>query len=121
MPPPAKILVIDDELIVLRSCSRILGGEEVHLAQTGSEGLARLQAEPFDLVLTDLKMPGVNGVDILREARRSRPATRVVLMTGFGTGLAKEETRDLEPDAILPKPFTPEELLEAIETATGKK
>jgi two-component system, NtrC family, response regulator PilR len=110
----SKILVVDDEPIVLRSCARILAGYEVHLARSGPEGLERLKAERFDLVLTDLKMPGVSGLEILREARRARPGTRVVLMTGFGAEVAKEEVGELDPDSIVPKPFTPEELLEAV-------
>ncbi len=120
MPPKGKVLVIDDELIVLKSCARILTDYEVDAAQTGSEGLARLEQERFDLVITDMMMPGMSGVEVLRAIRRSRPGLPVVLITGFGTDPAMAEANELRPDALVPKPFTPEELVRAVEKGLGK-
>lgn len=121
MPSEARILVVDDEPIVLSSCARVLAAYNVHLAQAGLDGLERLKTGHYDLVLTDLKMPDVSGVEILREVRRSCEDTRVILMTGFGAGFAKEETRGLEPDVIISKPFTPQELLGAVAGMMGMR
>ena len=65
-----KVLVVDDDPLVQRSCERILLGADydVRTADTGSKGLSLLAEEPFDLALVDLKLPGVSGMEILREA-----------------------------------------------------
>ncbi len=112
MEPP-KILVIDDEQISRVSCERILRrlGVKVRLAGTGREGLDILMKEPQDLILVDLKMPEMDGMEVTRRIREFDPNIVVIVITGYATiesavTVMKEGAYD-----YLPKPFTPDELL----------
>ncbi|MBM4347260.1 MAG: response regulator, partial [Deltaproteobacteria bacterium] len=82
-----RILVIDDELIVCESCQRILEEEglEVEIALSGPEAFTKMKENPFDIVITDLKMPGMDGMDVLRTLRKEYPDTFVIMITGFST------------------------------------
>lgn len=123
MLPKAKILVIDDEQIVLRSCNRILSEEEyeVHTVETGEEGLQRLAEQKFDVVLTDLKMPNISGMDILKAAMKSYPGIIVIMMTGYSTVETAVEAMKLGAYDYVPKPFSPDELIEAVKNALSKR
>jgi len=84
----ARLLIVEDRDSLRRMLARALGGDghQVETAADVGPALARLQApEPLDLVLTDLKLPSGSGLEVLDEARRSRPATPVVVLTAFGT------------------------------------
>ena len=83
----AGILVVDDEESNLKVLERMLkkAGYSVLLASSGPEALDILRAEQPELVLTDLRMPGMDGLELLRAARTVAPSTEVVLMTAFGT------------------------------------
>lgn len=112
MEPP-KILVIDDEEISRVSCERILRrlGVKVRLVGTGREGLDILMREPQDLVLVDLKMPEMDGMEVTRRIRELDPDIVTIIITGYATiesavTVMKEGAYD-----YLPKPFTPDELL----------
>ena len=69
---PQKILVIDDEAAILRLLSEILTrqGHEVDTAQGGKKGIQKIQSNPYDIIITDIKMPGVSGLDVLKEVKR---------------------------------------------------
>ena len=91
-----RILVVDDEPTVRESCRRILGerGYDVETAASGQEGMNRATCGYFDCVLIDLRMPDLDGMDIVRTMRRSRQGTAVVIITGYGTvETASEATR----------------------------
>lgn len=81
------ILIIDDERGIRETMGAFLAeqGHGVRTASTGDEGLWFLEERPAELVLTDLKMPGISGIDVLRRVRERWPATEVVLVTGYGT------------------------------------
>src|SRR5205814_8504176 len=81
------LLVVDDEPSNLESLERIFAREglSVVTAPDGKEGLELLRKRRIDVLLTDLMMPGVSGVDLLKAARQVSPETEVVLMTGYGT------------------------------------
>ncbi|OGD18497.1 MAG: hypothetical protein A2W03_05100 [Candidatus Aminicenantes bacterium RBG_16_63_16] len=125
-----KILFIDDEDIVLRSSRRIIAGSgyEIGTASSGDEGLAMAMAKDYDIVVTDLKMPGLGGMEILKALRRDRPQTTVIIFTGYSSvDTAREALKNGAFDYV-PKPFTPEELrsvvanaLEARQNAAGAK
>src|ERR1043165_462877 len=85
--PPERVLIVDDEEHVCALFQRILqkDGYEVECAANGEEGLALLERRPFDLVITDLKMPGMDGMELLKRGRALRPATTFVMLTAFGT------------------------------------
>ena len=123
MPAKANVLVIDDELIVLESCNRILNDEgySVQAVQTGREGIDRLNKGKFDIVLTDLMMPDISGMDVLRKIMQIHPDTVVIMITGYSTVQTAVDAMKLGAYDYIPKPFTPEELSEAVDKALEKK
>ena len=82
-----KLLFIDDEDIVLRSSRRIFAGSdyEIETAPSGDQGLAMAMAKDYDIVVTDLKMPGIGGMEVLKALRRDRPGTTVIIFTGYSS------------------------------------
>jgi CheY-like chemotaxis protein len=81
--PPAKILVVDDEPGIQRTVQRILGRRNhVSLASSGAEALQVLAREPHDLAIVDVRMPGMNGFEVLRSIKARHPDTEVIIMTG---------------------------------------
>ncbi len=115
----ADILLIDDEADFTAALARLLRrrGHEVALAASGAAGLELARTRRFDVVLLDVKMPGVGGLAVLSELRRTRPRTQVILMTGhIAPG---EEDRCLANGAFayLLKPYPTERLLDLIASA----
>ena len=119
----AKILVIDDEQIVHESCNRILTeeGYEVKSAFTGQEGFKKIEEEQFDLVITDLKMPGISGMEALKKIKQDNPNIGIIMVTGYSTAETAVEAMKLGAFDYLPKPFTPDELISVINKAVEKK
>jgi CheY-like chemotaxis protein/anti-sigma regulatory factor (Ser/Thr protein kinase) len=120
---PLRILLIDDERQVRSVIGLLLEaqGHSVVEATSGVEALARLErGEPFDLVLTDLGMPELNGWDVVEAAKRLRPSLPVVLVTGWGRDPAGRRAGQPAPDAILAKPVTEEVLAGTLEKVTGR-
>ncbi len=125
-----KLLFIDDEDIVLRSSRRIFAGTdyEIETAPSGDKGLAMAMAKDYDIVVTDLKMPGLGGMEVLKALRKERPGTTVIIFTGYSSvDTAREALKNGAFDYV-PKPFTPEEMrsvvgnaLEARKNAAGAK
>ncbi|OGL28397.1 MAG: hypothetical protein A3G97_08055 [Candidatus Rokubacteria bacterium RIFCSPLOWO2_12_FULL_69_21] len=116
---PARILVVDDEENMVHFLTKLLRAEgfEVEGAPTGESALDRLRAAPFELVLTDLRLPDTDGIEILKVARELRPETVVVLMTAYGTiGSAIEAMRAGAYDYVT-KPFRASEILQVVDKA----
>ncbi|MBI5585748.1 MAG: response regulator [Deltaproteobacteria bacterium] len=112
----ARILVIDDELIVHQSVSRILS-EEGHLVDSAlrvDEALDRLKETAYDLVLTDLMIPEKNGMEAVKAVAQFYPDMGVVMFTGYPTVDSAVESMKLGSLDYLPKPFTPDELLQVV-------
>lgn len=84
--PPRRVLVIDDDPMIRRLLQRVISGRgaQVFLAASGPEGLALAQAESFDLIITDLMMPGMDGAAVLAQFRERYPGIPVVILTGSG-------------------------------------
>jgi DNA-binding response OmpR family regulator len=112
----ARILVIDDEASIRDLCARVLAraGFVVTTASSGEDGLAQLAREPVDLVVTDIRMPGLSGLDVLERAKATLPHLRVILITGFGTPQTLARAQHAGADRILTKPFNPAELVTAV-------
>ncbi len=108
-----RTLLVEDEANMVRTLSRILErkGYRVDAAANGDEALRKLEAAPYDLVITDLNMPVMDGMQLLREmdARRLRPAT--IVLTGHGTVHSAVEAMKLGAGDYIIKPCDPEELL----------
>ncbi|MFO7177112.1 MAG: response regulator [Pseudomonadota bacterium] len=115
----AQILVIDDDPIVTRMLSRVLSGHDVHVAHTGSEGLEQVRNHAFDVILCDLAMPGMSGIEFYRAVRELSPtvADRVVFMTGGAFTAEGHEFLAKLPNSRLEKPFDLGTLREVVKTA----
>jgi DNA-binding NtrC family response regulator len=118
-----RILVVDDEEIVCESVKRILEeeGYEVESALSGREAFEKMSETPFDIVITDLKMPGIDGMEVLRTIRRDYPNTIVIMITGFSTVETAVEAMKLGAFDYIPKPFTPDEVSVVIKKAIEQK
>jgi DNA-binding NtrC family response regulator len=114
-----KVLAIDDERIVLDSICKILKAENftVEAFMNGRQGLASAIQNHYDLVLTDLRMPDIGGMRILRDVKRVKPAVPVVMITGFGTVKSAVQAMKLGAAEYLEKPFSPDQLLKSVNTA----
>lgn len=111
-----KILVIDDEPIVRTSCQRTLApeGYDVTLTASGKEGLEMLEKETFGLVLLDLKMPDMDGIEVLDNIKKRWPDTKVVMVTGYSTVDTAVQALRFGAFNFIEKPFTPDTLLKAV-------
>lgn len=118
-----RILVVDDEDIVRTSCSRTLSpeGYEVRLAKNGVEGLKMASEERFDLVLTDLKMPDMDGIEVLRIIKEKWPETAVIIVTGYQTVDTAVKAIKLGAYDYIEKPFTPDALISAVDEAMANR
>jgi DNA-binding NtrC family response regulator len=107
-----RILVVDDKPNMLTLLEQILGEHHsVTLAADGQQALERLADEEFDLVLTDVRMPGADGFEVLRTAKRRRPATEVIVMTAYASiGAAVEAIKRGAYDYVR-KPFDPDDVV----------
>ena len=119
----AKVLVIDDETIVHESCSRILTDEGyiIESAFTGQEGLKKIGEGSYDLVITDLKMPGISGMEALKKIKEDNPDIGIIMVTGYSTAETAVEAMKLGAFDYLPKPFTPNEIISVVNKAIEKK
>jgi DNA-binding NtrC family response regulator len=117
-----KILVIDDEAIVRTSCQRTLvpEGYDVRLATNGREGIAFMEKEQFSLVLLDLKMPDMDGIEVLNKINKTWPDTKVVMVTGYSTVDTAVQALRLGAFNFIEKPFTPDTLLGAVKEVFEK-
>jgi DNA-binding NtrC family response regulator len=114
-----KALVIDDEQIVLDSVKKILSKEnyEVDTALKSKNGLEMALQNDYDIVLTDIRMPEIGGMRILRDVKRNKPSIPVVIITGYATVQSAVQAMRLGATNYIEKPFTPEELMEAVHLA----
>ena len=117
--PRQDILVIEDEVAVNNNIRKILAkkGYQVDQAVTKDEALQKIEQTSYKLVLLDLKIPGVKGLELLRAVREKRPETMVVIITGYASIETAKETARLGAVAYLPKPFTPTEIRDVTESA----
>ena len=114
-----RILVVDDEAMVSSSCRRILTGEgdKVETTESGQEGLNLALSRRFDVVMADLRMPDLDGMELVRTLRRKRPETAIIIITGYGTVPSAVEAAKLGVSDYIEKPFTPEQIREAVSRA----
>ena len=114
-----KALVIDDEQIVLDSVSRILTDEnyQVDVSLSGREGLNQAIETEYDIVLTDIRMPDIGGMRVLRDVKRAKPSLPVLIITGYATVKSAVQAMKLGAADYLEKPFTPEQLLKSVASA----
>ena len=116
-----RILIVDDE----KSIAFFLGenllnagaGYQVTIAHSGEEALSKIALEPFDLMVTDLRLPGLSGLELARSVRQASPQTRIILITGHGSEQAQKEADRLNVSSYITKPFRMEQFIYAAEQA----
>ena len=125
MPDQANILVIDDEQIMREGCSRILSkdGWAVVSAENGKQGLEAIRTDPekIDLILLDLMMPGMSGMEVLEQVRNIDPSLIVIVITGYATVESAVEAMKKGAYDFIPKPFTPDQLRIVVRRALERK
>jgi len=105
-----KVLVVDDDPVVGKSFNRVLTakGYAVITAMDGEEALNKLRAEKYDAVFTDIKMPGMSGLEVAERVKASQPWLPVVIITGYGTEANEARARAAGVAGFLHKPLSPE-------------
>jgi len=123
MNSQANILVVDDEETMRDSCQQALSqdGNRVKVAEDGSTALAMLEKESFDLVILDLKMPGLSGMEVLEKVKEEYPEVVVVVITGYATIESAVEAMKKGAYDFIPKPFTPDSLRVIVKRALEKR
>jgi two-component system, NtrC family, response regulator HydG len=122
-PPASRVLIVDDQRNMRTTTALVLrqAGYDVAEAESGETALSRLLAEPFDVVLTDLKMAPLDGIAVLRGALEISPTTQVIVMTGYGTVESAVAAMQEGAHDYLSKPFKEEELLMRVQRALEKR
>ncbi len=113
-----KLLVVDDEPIVGQSCKRIFNraGYQVEACTDSREGLNRvIEQNNYSLILVDMKMPGMDGLEFITELRKTHPDLPVMIITGYASVPSATAAMRLGASDYLPKPFTPDEIIKAVE------
>ncbi|HET8747081.1 MAG TPA: response regulator [Ramlibacter sp.] len=114
-----RLLVVDDDPVVGASFKRVLSGKGylVVAAENGQEALERLNTEKFDAVFTDLRMPGIDGLQVAEKIRAAQPWTPVVIVTGYGSPASEARARAAGVSEFLHKPLSPEMIEDSAEKA----
>jgi CheY-like chemotaxis protein len=114
-----KILVVDDDPVVGKSFDRVLSnkGYVVITASNGEEALRKIKNEHYDLVFTDIKMPGMSGIEVAERVKASQPWLPVVIVTGYGSGANEIRAEAAGVSGFLHKPLSPEMIEESANSA----
>jgi|RhiMethySRZTD1v2_1073278.scaffolds.fasta_scaffold159695_2 CheY-like chemotaxis protein len=104
-----KVLIVDDDPVVTKSFDRVLStkGYAVVTARNGEEALRKIAAEEYDVVYTDIRMPGMDGIEVAEQIKNRRPWLPVVIVTGYGTAENEERAKAAGVSAVLHKPLSP--------------
>jgi DNA-binding response OmpR family regulator len=114
-----RILVMEDDQTISAALDMILteAGFDVEVAETGEDALEIFEKKGFDLLIADLKLPGIGGIEVIRRVKEKKPETEVIVITGVGTQPIAEEAMILGAHDFLPKPFTDDQIKTAINEA----
>ncbi|MFO7839869.1 MAG: response regulator [Desulfosalsimonadaceae bacterium] len=121
MTEKRKILVVDDEKYICENVSKILSKQnyEVVAAESGREALEKMAGDSFSLLLSDMVMPGMNGLELLKQVKDQWPLTRALIMTAYASTDTAVKAMQLGALDYISKPFTPDELRNIINLAVG--
>jgi nitrogen regulation protein NR(I) len=121
MNPVYRVLLIEDDTSAANALRRVLAaeGHQVSCEARGDSGLARAQSDEMDVVITDLRLPGLNGLELVRQLHSAKPRLPIILMTAHGTTETAIEATKLGAYDYLVKPFEMEELLDLVEKAVA--
>ena len=112
-----KVLVIDDESVICDACHMVLSekGHTVDRCMTGKTGLLAIEQGTYDVILLDMKLPDIDGMEILKSVTEKGSVPVVIVMTGYSTMSNALQAMKLGAADYLAKPFTDDELVEAVE------
>lgn len=118
-----RILIVDDDEGVRENLAELFEsfGFEVRTAANAPEAMERLEEEPADILLTDFRMPGPNGVELIETSRRTYPGLRAILMTAFGDSFTEIESVRRGAIGYLNKPFEADEIVTLVERLLALK
>jgi CheY-like chemotaxis protein/glycine cleavage system H lipoate-binding protein len=121
MADKTRILVVDDELPVVKSVAAALQSEHhiIDTALSAEEALRKEDQGPYDVIITDLMMPGLSGMALLKMLREKRPATKVIMITGYPSVKSAVEAIKVGAFDYVPKPFTPDDLRSVVARAVA--
>ena len=111
-----KVLVVDDDAVVGKSFNRVLSekkGYVVTTVENAQEALKQIREQSFDVVFTDIKMPGMDGVELAEKVKASQPWTPVVIITGYGTSENEVRAKAAGVTEFMRKPLSPEMIEES--------
>ena len=119
---PPHILVMEDEPSVAKGLEMILReeGYTVDLADTGELAMEAFKQQRFDLLVADLRLPGIDGMEVVKQVKAEKPETEVIVITGYGTTAKAVTAMKLGVHDFLPKPFTEDQIMTAIDEALKK-
>jgi DNA-binding NtrC family response regulator len=119
MKSETTVLIVDDEPVMQSLLEKILAreGYKIFIAGNGAAALERLEREPVSLVLSDIKMPGMNGFELLKEIKTRYPGTGVIIMTAYGDTFTVKDALLLGADEYITKPFKSYEVSLVVERA----
>jgi CheY-like chemotaxis protein len=123
MEKKGKILILDDDPVVTLSCKRILGAEgySITTVDKGEDALNKVTKEDFDLFITDIMLPDISGMEVMREARVIKPQTDVVIITGYPKLEDAKEASKLGAQQYIEKPFTPDFMINVAKKVFDKR
>ncbi len=119
----SRILVVDDEEIVIRSCTRALADDDhrVEVARSGAEALKLIEQNGYDVVILDIMMPGVDGLEVLQRAKEAHPDLEIIMVTGLSEVETAVRSMKLGAFDYVPKPFDPDELRLTVDRALERR
>ncbi len=119
----ARILIVDDEEIVIRSCLRILDGDDfqVEAVQDGREALRKIEENPYDVMILDIMMPNMDGLEVLRRVKETHPNVDVIMITGLSQIDTAVQAMKLGAFDYISKPFEPDELKLVVQRALERR
>ncbi|MCX5776694.1 MAG: response regulator [Candidatus Firestonebacteria bacterium] len=115
----AKILIAEDDQGIRGLLEQGLESKNYNIttAANGQEAIGKIKKETFDLILCDIKMPGVGGIEVLKEAKNRNPDTRVIMITGYGEDAAYIDSKRFGATGFINKPFNIDEVVASVEKA----
>ena len=116
---PPHILVMEDDVSVAKGLEMVLSeeGYDVNLAGTGELALEAFKQKRYDLLVADLRLPDIDGIEVIKKVKAEKPETEVIVITGYGTTATAVEAMKLGAHDFLPKPFTEEQIKASVDDA----
>ncbi len=118
----ARVLVVEDETAVRTFVARALThtGHDVATACDGLDGLAQITGSPFDLMVTDIVMPGLDGIELALKVAKEQPETAILLMSGYAMERQRAHNLEALVHRVIAKPFSLQQICEAVDDALGR-